>query len=165
MSDVLEYLNLSAIGMAGLCLMLVLMFIHPPRGHWRMVGVALAAVAIASPFIHLRTTMGQADPWVKEGRYQLVGWKSAEDEGKIFLMVDDPAAGAPRHYEVPFNLDLALQLQEIRADPNDKIILCVQFDPEEKYGPPVEVRRILARVMDMIIDCEDVWAPPGSAQQ
>lgn len=148
MTDVIRYLNLASTGSAALCVLVAMLFIKSPGGWFRLMIVGVAALAIAAPFFHLRTTQGLPNPWLDDGHYRLLGWKTDEAAEQIYVMVTHPRFGTPREFQVPFDLDLALELQNIRAESDFEELICMRYDTTGAAAVPVEVRRFQASHVD-----------------
>jgi hypothetical protein len=157
MTFVIEYLHVASIGSAALCLLVGLLFIGSPGGWFRIVLVAVAVFAIAAPFYHLRTTLGMPSPWMEDGRYRLLGWKTDEEAGLIYVMVNHTNFFTPREFQIPFDLDVALALQKIREDNDFEELICMQYDRTVAGKPPVELQRRQAAVNDLSQSCDALW--------
>lgn len=156
--DVVEYVNLASVGSAALCLLVGMLFIHLPSGWFRLIIVAVAVFAIAAPIFQLRNTLGMPSPWLEDGRYRLFGWQVNEEAGFIYVMVTHPTFDSPREYQLPFDLDVALRLQEIRQEREVEEMICLQYDSTRKDGKPVELRTIQAPDLEnMYTSCDLRW--------
>ena len=158
MSVVVEYLNLASTGSAALCLLVAMLFIDSPNGWLRAIIVGIAVLAIAAPIVHLQTTLGSPSPWLENGRYRLLGWKTDEEAGQIYIMVTHSRFDTPREFQVPFDLDLALELQDIRDQKDYEELLCMKYDTTADGKPPVQLRRIQSAVMDLYQSCNLMWS-------
>ena len=157
MKDIIQYLNLVSAGSAALCLLVGLLFVKSPSGWVRIFVIAIAALAIATPVIYLRTIWGMPSPWLEDGRYRLLGWKADEEAGQIYVMVTHPRFDTPREYQVPFDLDVALQLQDIRSQKDFEELICMQYDSAAVGKPAVELRRLQSAINDIYQSCDLMW--------
>ena len=155
-TSVEEYLNMSSLVTATIGLVIAMLFIQGPRNRWaRGLAVVLGASAIAVFFFNLRNTMGQPDPWLPAGSYNLIGWKTEEKRDLIYVMVSHPDFGTPRQYSIPFDLDLALKLQEIRRTSNSLEQDCLAFNPDRAHRPAA-VYRLMPNQNLGRIDCVEI---------
>lgn len=154
MINIVEYVSVASLSAASLSLMLVLLFIDRPRGWWaRGLGTALAAAAIGVPIFYVGTTLGRADPWPPEGAYLMQGWKIAEDSRRIYVMVSSPKFSTPRQFELPFDLKLALEMQDLQEH---ALLLekgCLWVEHEPGRPPHVSLRRLIMREHQNVFDC------------
>ena len=155
-TDPEEYLNMSSLVTAAIGLVIAMLFIQGPRNRWaRSFAVVLSASAIAVFFFNLRTTMGQPDPWLPAGSYNLIGWKTEEKRDLIYVMVTHPDFATPRQYSIPFDLGLALNLQEIRRTSNSLEQDCLAFYPDRELGLS-EVYRLMPNQNVGQINCVEI---------
>ncbi len=99
--------------------------------------------------------MGQPDPWLPAGSYNLIGWKTEEKRDLIYVMVTHPDFGTPRQYSIPFDLELALELQEIRRTSNSLEQDCLGFYPDRALRPSA-VYRLMPNQNVGRIDCVEI---------
>lgn len=154
MIDIVEYISVASLSAASICALLALLFIDRPRGWWaRVLGVGLAAAAIAVPVFYVGTTLGRADPWPPSGAFLMKGWKVAEDSRRIYVMVSSPRFDTPRQFELPFTLDLALQLQEMQEHGLELEKGCLWVSRQTNGPPQVKLRRLIMRKHQQEFDC------------
>lgn len=144
MLNIVQYVGLASLSAASVCLLLAMVFIERPGGRWgRGIGVGLAAFALALPIYYLGTTLGRASPWPPTGMYMLLGWKTAEDASRVYVMVTHKKFDTPRQFEVPFNLELALALQEVGETGLALERLCLWVDNSKGIEPEVKLYRFV----------------------
>ena len=154
MADIVRDVGMVSLSAASLCLLLALLFVERPRGGWvRVAGVVLAAAAIGVPVLHLGTTMGRADPWPSSGAYLLQGWKIAEENRRIYVMVSSPRFATPRQFELPFDRELALQIQDLQEHALELEKGCLLIEREIGRPPAATLRRLIMRRHQAVFDC------------
>ena len=130
MSDILQFIVLFAIHAATVCFLFAMLLLYRPR-QWglRLVTVLIGVVALAMPYVFLSNTLGYPDPWPGNGVYDVLGWDIDESRQEIYLFVAQEEDSTPRHYQVPFNLEAALTLQEAQETLTIFEKLSVRIEP------------------------------------
>lgn len=155
MIDIVGYVSTASISAAAFCLLLAMLFVDWPRGWWaRGIGTVLALAAIALPVFHVGTTLGRADPWPPEGAYLMQGWKVAEDSKRIYVMISSPRFDTPRQFELPFDLNLAIAIQNMRENALELEKGCLWVERNEDGTPKFTLRRLIMRKHQLDFDCE-----------
>ena len=115
-----------------------LLFVETPnRWPMRVITIVLGLVAVTLPVVSLYETVGFPDPWLKQGQYEVVGWKFDEVRRAIYTFVKLPGEPRPRLYVVDFDTHSALELQQAREHPEHlaRIGMTVTANPDG--GPAV----------------------------
>jgi hypothetical protein len=97
--------------------------------------------------------LGRADPWPPAGAYLLQGWKVAEDSRRIYVMVSSPEFGTPRQFELPFDLDLAIEIQKFREEALELEKGCLWVERPVGDPPKATLRRLMMRKHQLDFDC------------
>jgi len=137
MSELLVFIILYALHAATVCFLFVMLFIHDFKRWWlRGATLVLGLASLALPLTLATKTLGYPDPWPGAGRYDVLGWEIDETGGALFLFVMQPEGTKPYHLRVPFDLGIALTLQEVSEEVSIyKQITVDIFDEATKHGP------------------------------
>jgi hypothetical protein len=137
MSELLVFIVLYALHAATVCFLFVMLFIHDFRRWWlRAATLVLGLAALALPLTMATKTLGYPDPWPGPGRYDVLGWDVDETDDALFLFVMQLDGSEPYHLRVPFDLGVALKLQEAQEGIGTYKQITVDILPEStEYGP------------------------------
>ncbi len=137
MSELLVFIIVYALHAATVCFLFVMLFVHDVRRWWlKAAALALGLGALILPLNLANKTLGYPDPWPLPGRYDVLGWDVDESGGALFLFVMRPDGSEPYHLRVPFELGIALKLQEVAEEVSIYKQITVDIFPETtEYGP------------------------------
>ena len=137
MSELLVFIIIYALHAAAICFLFTMLFIHESRRWWlRGATLIVGLVALALPLKLATETLGYPDPWPAPGRYDVIGWDVDETGGELFLFVMQLDKSGPYHVRVPFNLEIALKLQETREQIGIYKQITVDIHPESTGDGP-----------------------------
>ena len=138
MSEILKFIVLFAIHAATVCFLFAMLFLHrPQRWGLRLLTVVIGIAALAMPYLFLSNTLGYPDPWPRGGVYDVLGWDIDESRQEIYLFVAEGDDAVPRQYQVPFNLEAALTLQETQESLTIFEKLSVRIEPGGTPEKPI----------------------------
>ena len=137
MSELLVFIILYALHAATVCFLFVMLFIHDFRRWWLRAGtLVLGLAAVGVPLAMATKTLGYPDPWPGAGRYDVLGWDVDESGGALYLFVMEPDGAKPYHLRVPFDLGVALKLQDVAENGSIYKQITVDISSETtEYGP------------------------------
>ncbi len=137
MSELLVFIILYALHAATVCFLFVMLFIHDFRRWWlRAATLVFGLAALALPLTMATKTLGYPDPWPGPGRYDVLGWDVDESGDALFLFVMQLDGSEPYHLRVPFDLGIALKLQEVQEQIGIYKQITVDILPEStEHGP------------------------------
>lgn len=138
MTDLISFLLLYAMFAATLCFLFAMLFVHDMRQWWmRGAVVAVGLVAVALPFFLAPKTLGFPSPWPPAGRYELLGWHIDEADGAFYVFVQPEGDAVPRHYRLPFDLAVALELQKVTAERSIYKEMTLEIADGPKHDEPL----------------------------